>query len=430
MLVRRAFLAPVFPFARLPSAARVASSITVLHPHRRRLGRAARLQPRRAGSLRRSYSLLRATIDSTTDGILVVDRGGRITVYNRRFAEMWGITSTIAAAGDDCAALAVAVGHLRDPEGFLARVRALYDRPGAESYDIVELRDGRIFERYSQPQRVGRRWVGRVWSFRDVTDRRRAEDERDRLLVREQAARAAAERALMARDEFFTIISHELKTPLTSLVLMVQHMLRARPLEDGARGGAQALALIERQAARLTALADIMLDVSRIQAQAGRLELTREPLDLAELARSVAERLRGHAASAGSELLLALGAPVRGAWDRARVEQALGGLVTNAIKYGEGRPIEIACAEDGARAVLTVRDHGVGIEPSSFHRIFERFERASSARHYGGLGLGLFFARCIVEAHGGTIRVESAPGQGATFTVELPLGAQAAAAPS
>jgi signal transduction histidine kinase len=356
----------------------------------------------------------------------VVDRVGHISVFNRRFAEMWGLSTSLAGPVDDCAALAAVMVHLRDPDAFLARVRALYDAPTVESYDVIELRDGRIFERYSQPQRLGRRLVGRVWSFRDVTERRCAEDERDALLVQEQEARAAAEQAVRARDEFFTAVSHELKTPLTSLVLVVQHLLQEAPRDEAPRAPRPALAIVERQAARLTALADMLLDVSRIQA--GRLELRREPLDLAELTRAVACRVRGPAAVAGSELRLALGEPVRGVWDRARVEQALGGLLTNAIKYGEGRPIDVGCARVGERAVITVRDRGVGIAPASFQRIFERFERASSVRHYGGLGLGLYFARTIVEAHGGTIGVESAPGEGATFTLELPIGAQAAAA--
>ena len=415
----------------------MASSGTLPHTQRRRLRRAALLRAPRAGRARRSYSLLRATLDATADGLLVVDRAGWITLYNRKFAEMWGIPSAVVASGDEDATLALAVEHLRDPEAFLARVRAVYDAPRSESFDVIELCDGRIFERYSQPQRLGRRLVGRVWSFRDVTDRRRAQEERDRLLVQERAARAAAERAVRVRDQFFTAISHELKTPITSLVLVVQHLLRTAEHGDGGFGApraapsgpsaraerslAVALDIVERQAGRLTALADVLLDVSRVQA--GSLELTREELDLAELARGVATRLRERALAAGSELCLTFPERVAGAWDRARVEQALTALVTNAIEYGEGRPIEIAGARRADRAVLTVRDHGVGIAPACFERIFERFERAASTRPHGGLGLGLFFARSIVEAHGGTIRVESTPGEGATFTVDLPLAA-------
>ncbi len=113
--------------------------------------------------------------------------------------------------------------------------------------------------------------------------------------------------------------------------------------------------------------------------------------------------------------------PLFGSWDRMRVDQVLTNLLTNAIKYGEGRPVEIEVSNPGARARIVVRDHGIGIAPEHQRRIFERFERAASARHYGGFGIGLWIARQIVEASGGTIAVESAPGAGSTFTVDLPI---------
>jgi PAS domain S-box-containing protein len=391
----------------------------VLHRTKRAARRRPRRPPARAEILRRSLSLLRAAIDSTADGILVVDRAGRVSAHNRRFAEMWGLGALLGAGGDDAAALAAVHAQLRDPEAFLARVRTLYGMPEAESFDALDLRDGRVFERTSQPQRVGGRVVGRVWCFRDVTDRRRAELERDRLLVEEQAARLAAERALRARDEFFQVASHELKTPLTSLLLAVQQLLRlVRRGEGGGDPLLRALGVVDRQGRRLAALVDVLLDVSRLRV--APLELRREDLDLAELVRGVAAEMAVEAASAGSAVALALPAPVPGSWDRARVAQALTCLVANAFKYGRGRPVEIACDVVGGVAQISVRDFGPGIGPGHLDRIFERFERAMAASHYAGLGLGLYFARRIAEAHGGTLGVESALDQGSTFTLRLP----------
>ncbi|MGC3999244.1 MAG: CHASE domain-containing protein [Anaeromyxobacter sp.] len=225
-----------------------------------------------------------------------------------------------------------------------------------------------------------------------------------------------AQDAIRARDEFLSIASHELKTPLTSLALQ-SDSLRAvarRSKDQGLAGKAE---VVRRNVERLVRLVASLLDISRITA--GRLELELEDVDLAAVAREVAHRFEEEAQRAGCALGLELDGHVVGRWDRLRVDQVVTNLLSNAIKYGQGQPIDVRVSAQADRAVLAVRDHGIGIAPADQPRIFERFERAVSKRNYGGFGLGLWIVRQLVEAMGGTVRVESAPGQGALFTVEL-----------
>jgi signal transduction histidine kinase len=181
-----------------------------------------------------------------------------------------------------------------------------------------------------------------------------------------------------------------------------------------------------KQTRRLGRLVDSLLDASRISA--GRLQLQLEAFDLGELAREVTERLEGEASRAGCALSVEL-APAAGTWDRLRLEQVLVNLLTNALKYAAGRPVHVQVrVAAGERVQLSVRDHGIGIAGEDVERIFGMFERAVPIRHYGGLGLGLSIVRQIVEAHGGRVEVESAPHEGSTFTVSLPLHASDARA--
>ncbi|MGZ3407578.1 MAG: ATP-binding protein, partial [Polyangia bacterium] len=517
-------------------------------------------------------------------GILVTDTDGRIVDFNARFVEMWEIPADIVAARDDTRALAFIAGRLRNPDGFIAKVRALYADPFAASHDVIEFRNGKIFERDSRPQVLDGVSVGRVWSFRDITTERRATrratflaaaskilagpledvtpldvlarltvpwlcdwcnillvdddgqvasaaayhhdaskiellrqlkpdmrrkdrsvarviatgeplldnhisdenlagpledvvvsvgtveqleilralqlrarvavplrargqiigamvfasadperryDNDDLTMAMDLAQRAAlaidnqrlyqsSKQAVALRDEFLSVASHELRTPVTSLQLAVQSALTVG-FEAPPAFLRNALESAERQTRRLGRLVDALLDVSRIQA--GRLELQREPTDLVALVRDVVSLLAEDARRAGCDVAVATpggAAAVEGQWDKVRLEQVVTNLLSNAIKYGAGASICVTVSEQDGRARLAVRDRGIGVAPDERGRIFERFERAVSSKHYGGLGLGLYIVRRIVDAHGGAIAVESAPGAGAQFIVELP----------
>jgi len=162
-----------------------------------------------------------------------------------------------------------------------------------------------------------------------------------------------------------------------------------------------------------------LLDASRLAE--GPLALDREEVEVGTLVASVADRMRESAATAGSALHVEVGAPISGRWDRFRIEQVVGNLIGNAIKYGAGRPIDVSASPSAGKAVIAVSDQGVGISPEDQRRVFERFARLTPGRDYGGFGLGLWISRTIVEAHGGTIAVSSQLGNGASFVVQLPL---------
>jgi signal transduction histidine kinase len=177
--------------------------------------------------------------------------------------------------------------------------------------------------------------------------------------------------------------------------------------------------IMRRQVRRLSDLINDLLDVARISG--GRLKLHFEEVELASLVRDVVSRFELEAERLGARIEVRADVTFVGRWDRLRLEQVVTNLLSNALKYGAGKPIHVGVEAQGGQARLTVRDEGIGIEPRLRARIFEKFERAVSDRHYGGLGLGLYISRQIIETLGGSIEVESTLGQGATFTVLLPL---------
>jgi PAS domain S-box-containing protein len=365
---------------------------------------------RASDALRQSEEKLRLMIASVSDyAIFMLDPGGRLASWNTgaeritgyREEEVLGahfsrfFTPEDVALGKPAEELLVATTQGRfEEEGW--RVRKDGSRFWANAV-ISPMRDaaGGI--------------VGFVKTTRDLTQSRLMEEERLRL--------AQAQEAVRLRDEFLSIASHELKTPLTALQLQLQGARDRAAATDEAL--AQKIDRAVKVGDRLAELVDALLDVSRIAS--GRLKLTLEACDLAAPVREVVDRLRDGASRAGCELAVTAPAAVCGHWDRLRIEQVLTNLISNAIKYAAGQPIQVSAARDGDMAVVQVRDRGPGVPEDRLSRIFERFERAASKRHYGGMGLGLYVARQIVEAHGGTITASNSTGGGACFTVRLPL---------
>lgn len=245
-------------------------------------------------------------------------------------------------------------------------------------------------------------------------------EEKEKLLEKEKEHVAA-------RDDFLSIASHELKTPLTSLKLQSQVMMRSINRNDpDALSHEKVTALIKQidnQTSRLTRLVDDMLDISRIRT--GRLKMQLEEVNVTEMISDVLERLRPQFTNNGGIPVVKIEEDIIAFWDKFRIEQVLTNLLTNAIRYGNNRPVKIEVCRRNEEVIISVIDQGIGIAPENVDRIFNRFERAGmSASEVSGLGLGLFITHQIVKSHGGTINVESNLGEGSRFHIHLPILSQ------
>jgi PAS domain S-box-containing protein len=225
--------------------------------------------------------------------------------------------------------------------------------------------------------------------------------------------------AVTVREDFLSIASHELRTPLTALQISVQRLVRSAASGGGLNASSTSmLATVDRSTRRLTQLVDQLLDISRLMSQRSTFEY--EDVDAFELVPEVVSDAGDALANAGCAVSVIGDGDGIGRWNRERLRRVVANLLSNAAKYGPGKPIEVAIHPSATTVQISVTDHGIGIPNEMQHRIFDRFERAVSEREYGGFGLGLWIAKQIVAGFGGRIEVDSTPGKGATFTVTLP----------
>lgn len=356
--------------------------------------------------LQRTTDILSAVMVSSSDIIYVKDRASRMRYCNPMTLKLAGATEAELYGKNDVEFLGPGNGG----EEILATdERIMTSGVGETVEEWVTWSDGsrRLYMSRKEPHRDDRgEIVGLIGISRDITELKRAQE--------------GLEEAVRARDNFVSIASHELNTPLTSLRLQLEMMTRSirRGTVDPARMDRLA-SVADRQIERLARLVADMLDVARINS--GRLAMQRAPTRLVPILEEAADRFRELASQSGTSIRVDCeGCDVTGDWDAFRLEQVVVNLLSNAVKYGEGKPIDVVARREDDRVVLRVTDRGIGIAPEHVARIFQRFERAVG-HGISGLGLGLYIVRNIVEAHGGTVHVTSVPGEGSTFTVELPV---------
>jgi signal transduction histidine kinase len=366
--------------------------------------------------LEHTLSLQRATFEATADGILAVDIQGRLVTYNHKFVEMWNIPEAMLSPNTDGYwALLYGAQRLKEPNEVVDKLVKLHGNPEIISLDLVELTDGRIFERYTQPQRMGSEIIGRVWNFRDVTERRRLEAERERLI-------AGLEEALHVKDRFLATMSHELRTPLNAIMGYCNLLL------SGMAGQVDAVAreMLERIDISSTLLLNLItqvLDLARLGA--GQMALHPRWVTPRQLADEWCGQMKVLAQQKGLDLQLDIApdVPEQVYVDADRVTQIALNLLSNALKFTERGWVRLTLKGQADTWQIEVRDTGIGIPPDALGYIFEAFRQvdSSSTRSYGGAGLGLAIVRNLCGIMGGKIEVESPQGQGSIFTVTLPV---------
>ena len=386
----------------------------------RRSGESLTIAAIRDGTTRQKVDeKFRRLLEAAPDAMVIIDQAGHIQLVNAQVEALFGYSKQ-ELVGKPVEVLIPQRYHSIHPGHRTNYFLQPRTRPmGAGGLALFGLRkDGTEFpaEILLSPLESEAGTLA-ITAVRDVTDRKRAEEERSRLFQ--------AEEAIRVRDDFLSIASHELKTPLTTLQMQAESAIRVSIRQSNHPMGPALIRKLEDMFAairRLSSLIDQLLDLSRLTA--GKLSLQKERLDLSATTAEVLRQFRDEVERTGCNVRLLAETPVWGFWDPFRIEQIITNLISNAIKYGQGTPIEVMVTEvaDG-RARLSVRDHGIGIASEHRDRIFERFERLVSSRQYGGLGLGLWIVRQIVEAHHGSITVWSQPGAGSIFTVDLPLEA-------
>ena len=367
---------------------------------------------RKTSELALSLSMMQATLDSTTDAIVVTDLKGNVRNFNEKYCAMMGVTREQLQKADVNKLRLKFSQRFKDPEGFVRRVMEVYRAVPTETFEVLEWQDGTILERYSQIQLLDQKPVGRVWSFRDVTARKRAEENLE-------TAKIAAENANTAKDDFLASLSHELRTPLMPAMIAASYLVEHENLLPEFR---EEVVTIWRNVQLEAQLIDDLLDVTRITR--GKIEVHHEVADVHRLLQNAVEIVRNDISKKEIELAIDLGAAEHHIWaDPVRIQQVFWNLINNAVKFtpDKGR-ISIHSFNKGKQFVFEISDTGIGIEPERQASIFEPFHQGerSITRRFGGLGLGLTISKTLLDLHGGAIRVESAgKNQGTTFRVVL-----------
>lgn len=365
-------------------------------------------------NLENSMSQLQATLESTTDGILVVDNNGQISSYNQNFIDLWRIPAAVIEQRDHEIVQHYVLDQLKEPQQYLTQTQQISESIDDNSADLIELRDGRLYERYSKHQKLGNKTIGRVWSYRDVTDRIQSE-------AALQEAKDNAETANQAKSLFLSRISHELRTPLNA-ILGFGHLLQLNSENTLSEEQHTYTNHICNAGEHLLTLIDELLDISKIES--GKLNLTLEPVSTADIIRESIALIQPMTAEKNIQLIdntqqqpqpyvLA---------DQTRMKQVLVNLLSNAIKYNrDNGQVTLNLKQDQDSVHIEINDTGEGIPENMHGEIFQPFTRLTTLQNTSGTGIGLTISKKLIDLMNGRMGLTSKQHEGSSFWFELPI---------
>ena len=365
-------------------------------------------------ALEKSFSLLKATLESTADGLLVVDSDGRIVQYNQKFTEMWKIPGNVLETGEDSKALDYVKSQLVDPDSFLTNIANLYSDPEMTTSDVLEFSDGRYFERYSQPQKISGKSVGRVWSFRDITEKKKAE--REIILAKEKA-----EESDRLKTAFLHNVSHEIRTPMNAIIGFSSLL---GEMAAASKEQVQYVDIISQSGRQLLSIINDIVDIANIEA--GQSRVNKKPVNLNLIFTGLNDQYSIKERSAGVALNMIINPEdisTEVITDSTKLIQIISNLLNNAIKFTIQGHIDFGYVLKENYVEFFVKDTGVGISEEHQKKIFDRFYQVDGAisRQYAGTGLGLSICKAYTELLGGKIWVISQPGEGTEFRFTIPF---------
>jgi signal transduction histidine kinase len=357
-----------------------------------------------------SLSLLQSILESTANGIVAVNLVGEILNFNQKFVEMWQIPASLMLCKNFAQASAFLENQLNNPEAFRQVMCKVSSQRDCESYDILELKDGRIFAQYSLPQWLNGKIIGRVWSIWDITDYKQLESE-----LRQALKQAEEYREL--RTKFVSVLCHQFRTPLN--VISFSNSLLKRHGSEWTKEKTQPL--VEHIQTAVEKLSQMLDDVFLFaKTEAAKLNLEVEPVDLVRLCNELVLQIQMNN-SHNSINFWSQGSCLTTCIDQKLLEPILQNLLDNAVKYSPtGSAVDLKLSCDHDKIIFQVTDRGVGIPVADKERIFEPFYRGKNSKNLPGTGLGLSIVKTLVDLHGGQIMLESEVGVGSKFTVVLP----------